>query len=243
VTTARSPLCKRGVAVNLAASLARAPDGGRVCLVDADPFARDVTTRLPSAGPFLEDFARTAPPDARDLHRCVAPPMTVVGLAGEALGRIRFAADRVVPVLDAAFDTVVWDLPGGPTGPGQVLGALTGALDWLLLAVTPSRGEAAAAAHFVEHVATARSRGALGPVGVGVVATGDENSAQLDDRALAAAVGAPVLGRVPQLWGRAEPNVGFGAALAIPELDAAVGCLVGRLRAEPPGHPAIAAGD
>jgi hypothetical protein len=31
-----------------------------------------------------------------------------------------------------------------------------------------------------------------------------------------------VSARVPQLWGRAEPNRGFGAALAIPELDAAV---------------------
>ena len=32
----------------------------------------------------------------------------------------------------------------------------------------------------------------------------------------------PVPGRIPQLWGRSEPNRGFGAALAIPELDDAV---------------------
>ena len=33
---------------------------------------------------------------------------------------------------------------------------------------------------------------------------------------------ASVTSRVPQLWGRAEPNLGFGPALAIPELDDAV---------------------
>ena len=32
----------------------------------------------------------------------------------------------------------------------------------------------------------------------------------------------PVAGRIPQLWGRSEPNLGFGPALAIPDLDDAV---------------------
>src|SRR5580692_12650616 len=47
ITTASDPACKRGLAVNLAASLARrATPAVRVCLVDADPSSRDVTTRL-----------------------------------------------------------------------------------------------------------------------------------------------------------------------------------------------------
>jgi hypothetical protein len=44
----------------------------------------------------------------------------------------------------------------------------------------------------------------------------------------------PVAVRVPQLWGRAEPNRGFGAALAIPELDDAVYDLFVQFRAAGP---------
>jgi len=44
-------------------------------------------------------------------------------------------------------------------------------------------------------------------------------------------LGEPVLASVPQLWGRAAPNVGFGAALGIDELDDAVWALFERLRA------------
>jgi hypothetical protein len=39
---------------------------------------------------------------------------------------------------------------------------------------------------------------------------------------VAAALPVPVVGSVPQLWGRSEPNLGFGAARAIPQLDEAV---------------------
>ena len=39
---------------------------------------------------------------------------------------------------------------------------------------------------------------------------------------VAAVLAVTVAGRIPQLWGRSEPNRGFGAALAIPELDEAV---------------------
>ena len=44
---------------------------------------------------------------------------------------------------------------------------------------------------------------------------------------------APIVGSVPQLWGRSEPNLGFGPALAIPELDDAVDSLVAHLYEEP----------
>ncbi len=55
-----------------------------------------------------------------------------------------------------------------------------------------------------------------------VVCTGDESSVAMSPFEVAAILDAPVMGRVPQLWGRSEPNRGFGAALAIPELDDAV---------------------
>ena len=66
VTTAKYPECKRGVATNIAASLARhSAVSARVCVVDADPFTLDVTTRLGVGGPVLEDFARPKAPDDR----------------------------------------------------------------------------------------------------------------------------------------------------------------------------------
>ena len=64
ITTARDPACKRGLAVNIAASVARNAAGvARVCLVDADPLTLDVTTRLAVRGPCLQDFAEPSGPD------------------------------------------------------------------------------------------------------------------------------------------------------------------------------------
>jgi hypothetical protein len=59
-------------------------------------------------------------------------------------------------------------------------------------------------------------------VQLAVVCTGDESSTVLSLSEVEVILEVAVAGRVPQLWGRAEPNRGFGAALAIPELDDAV---------------------
>ena len=59
-------------------------------------------------------------------------------------------------------------------------------------------------------------------VKLAVVCTGDENSCDLSTSEVERMLEVGVAGRIPQLWGRAEPNRGFGAALAIPELDDAV---------------------
>ncbi|GIU85538.1 MAG: hypothetical protein KatS3mg009_0053 [Acidimicrobiia bacterium] len=239
ITTARSPECKRGVAVNVAASLARRLGPGRVCVVDADPLARDVTTRLGVRGPYLEDFGGAAAPPVARLPRCSHPPLTVVGTAGDAHGRLRLGAQRALPALRAHFGVVVCDLVVGPSGPGRVVGGRLEVLDWLLLAVTPRADELGPAQHFVEHVETARARGALDPrVRLGVVCTGDEGSTDLTPDEVAAAVAAPVVGVIPQLWGRSEPNRGFGAALAVPQVDDAVRRLHAVLTG--PGAPACA---
>ncbi len=126
------------------------------------------------------------------------------------------------PCCGEAFDVVVCDLPGGPSGPGRALGARLELLDWLVLAVTPEAGAVAATSHFLELFQTARDRGDMGAVRLAVVCTGDEGSAVMETAEVAAVLGVPVSGRIPQLWGRAVPNRGFGAALAIPELDDAV---------------------
>jgi hypothetical protein len=233
VTTPRAPECKRGLAVNIAASVAR-NSASEVCVVDGDPLARDVSTRLPVRGALLEDFATAKMPAASAIARMNHPSVAVLGSAAEGLGRARLAAERATPILRANFDLVVWDLLAGPTGPGRIVGARLEVLDWLLLAVTPEPGSVQAARHFMEHFETARSRGAIDErLRFGVVVTGDEGSTAMTVSDVELELDAPLVGAVPQLWGRAEPNLGFGPALAIPELDDAVDSLVARLYEEP----------
>jgi hypothetical protein len=211
------------VATNIAASLARhSAVSARVCVVDADPLALDVTTRLAVGGPVFEDFARPAPPVAARLARVGTPPMSVLSCGGGPVARVRLAAEAALAELRSAFDIVVCDLPGGATGPGLALGARLELLDWLVLAVTPEPSAVAATSHFLELFHTARDRGDIGGVRLAVICTGDESSAVLSPGDVETLLGVPVAGRVPQMWGRSEPNLGFGPALAIPELDDAV---------------------
>jgi MinD-like ATPase involved in chromosome partitioning or flagellar assembly len=223
VTTARDPACKRGIATNVAASLARhAAAADRVCVVDADPIALDVTTRLGVSGPVLEDYARPKMPTAGQLARLHSPNLAVVPCDGAAVGRLRVAVEHALPVLRDAFDVVVCDLPGGPSGPDSVVGNRLELLDWLVLTVTPEPGAVQAAAHFLELFTTAQQRGDVRGVQLAVVCTGDESCSELEADRVASMLGTSVASRIPQLWGRAEPNLGFGPALAIPELDHAV---------------------
>jgi hypothetical protein len=236
VTTAKFPECKRGVAVNIAASLTRNSGlAERTCVVDADPFSLDVTTRLAVAGPSIEDFARNRVKGVSTLGRYHSPEFAVVPCEGDQVSRVHLGVEAAHEKLRDAFDVVVYDVPAGPTGPGQVLGARLDKLDWLVLAVTPVEEAIASAAHFIEMFETARSRGEIGTVGLAIVTTGDESSVQFQPEEVEAILGVTTLVRIPQLWGRSEPNVGFGPALAIPELDDSVedmlrAFLVGRLR-------------
>ena len=130
VTTAKHPECKRGVAANLAAALSRhSAVSARVCVVDADPLALDVTTRFGVRGPYLEDFARPGAPDHGDLVHMHSPMMTVVGSKGDPVARARFATEKALPLLRKSHDVIVCDLPGGPTGPGLAVGARLDELD------------------------------------------------------------------------------------------------------------------
>ncbi|MDQ1476671.1 MAG: hypothetical protein QOE62_1900, partial [Actinomycetota bacterium] len=133
VTTAKHPECKRGLATNIAASLARhAAISARVCVVDADPLALDVTTRLAVGGPVVEDFARLELPSMARLGRVGSPSMAVLPCGGGPLARVHLAAEAALRELRDAFDVVVCDLPGGPSGPGQALGSRLELLDWLV---------------------------------------------------------------------------------------------------------------
>ena len=61
----------------------------------------------------------------------------------------------------------------------------------------------------------------LGPEGMATLRQNPERLKQVNAE-VEAMLDVAVAGRIPQLWGRSEPNRGFGAALAIPELDDAV---------------------
>ncbi len=266
VVTARYPQCKRGLAVNLAASLARGGSYERgVCVADLDPLALDVSTRLPVRGPVLEDFAGETAPDLSRLGRVHSPALAVLPSAAcfaelgfgarrpkadqkpaggigrsrtttsppDGLGLVRDAAGPALHALRNEFDVVISDVLGGPTGPQRAFGFNLDALDWLLLAVTPERESVEASRQFLELFGAARRQGIVRKeLGLAIVRTGDESCTSLDDDEVEAGLGFPVAAAVPQLWGRAQPNLGFGAALSIPELDQVVVDLFARLELE-----------
>jgi cellulose biosynthesis protein BcsQ len=232
IITAGDPACKRGLAVNLAASHVRRA-GAHLCVVDADPCSRDVTTRLATAGSSPEDFAAhpsvsVCALDASDARN--DPPLWVLASAGVGLTGRAFGA--VLRELRTRFDVVVCDLACGPDRPDLMPSEWFAGLDWVLVAVTPQLGAVQAADRFAAQFDDALDRGDIArSVRLGVVTTGDEGSTELSLDAVGAMLGERVLASVPQLWGRAAPNVGFGAALGIGELDDAVCGLFERLAA------------
>jgi len=238
VISGRSPECKRGLAVNLAASLARDPERGlAVCVVDADPLNLDVTTRLQVRGPVLEEFGERDAPASSALGSIHEPPLWVLPSVGAGVGLTRRATERALRRLRLDFDVVVCDLLGGPDGPARVVGGRLDPFDWLLVAVTPQLGPVAYAARCIVELRKSSDNGEIAAtVGIGVVITGDEGSGDLAPAVVAARVAAPVLGSVRQLWGRAAPNLGFGAALGIEDLDDAVSALFEQLHRHPDGR-------
>ena len=230
ITTASDPVCKRGLAVNIAASLARALPGARICVVDADSDALDVTTRLAVAGPYLEQFAQREQPAPAAFARLNDLPLWVLPAAGPDADVAALAIGAALDAARAEFDVVVVDLgrPAPAVGDGWRDAALP--LDWVLVAVTPEATPVEAAARFLAELRLAPPRRRDGaPVGVGAVTTGDEGSTGLSGDEVEERLGEAVLGNVRQLWGRAAPNAGFGPALGIGELDEAVAALLGRL--------------
>ncbi len=204
ITSARSGDWKRGVAANVAARIAA--DGGvSVVVVDADPIGRDVGDRLG-----VETFA------------CVEwPPLTVVPATADvdlrtARARIAWAA--------STHDLVVVDLPLGAGAPGPTLDAdLLGPFDRVVAATDLSEHALCATARWVNLVATAQRNGSISDRVELVVAVVGETigsaSARLE---VAATLGVPVVAGVPQYWGRARPNLGFGPTLGFAELDDAL---------------------
>jgi MinD-like ATPase involved in chromosome partitioning or flagellar assembly len=258
VTSARFEACKRGLAANYAAIVARR-ETLSVCVIDADPRSCDVGTRLGVTTPSLRRFVApklqgaTMGLDVRRLSRLTFPPLTVLPAEPSYVDLdYNLAYDAALEAAQAAFELVVVDLPVGAGRPGPTLdGRLVDALDALVLTLTPDRAALAATLRHLELFAEALERGAVDPkVRLVVVMTGDEGSTTLPPEEVAEMLGDGCFGRIPQLWGRALPNLGFGPTVGVPSLDAAVDRLhrhvtAGRLpaptAATAPPEPAAAA--
>jgi cellulose biosynthesis protein BcsQ len=227
VTSARFEACTRGFAANYAAALA-ADEQQSVCVVDADPRSCDVGTRLGVVGPTMRRF--TAPKlrgeverlDARKLACMAYPSLRVLPIEPAFVDLdYRAAYDAAITAVREAFDVVVVDLPVGAGRPGPTLdGRMVDRLDVLLVAVTPDRAALAATLRHLELFAEAHTRGAIAPhVSARVVITGDEASTVLGPDEVTDQLGDAYAGHVPQLWGRALPNLGFGPTLGVTFLE------------------------
>lgn len=204
VTTARSPDWKRGVAANVAARLA-ADDIASVAVVDGDPRSRDVGDRLG-----ITVRGRLEWPDL------TVVPMNVSTTPAMTAAHIGTLADR--------FDIVVVDLPAGAGAPGPVLeSGLLDRVDRLVVTTELSVAALRTTRRWAELVNWAKTAGHLRHVVEVVAAVCDEET--VDDPArirLATTLGLPVVASVPQWWGRAAPNLGFGPTLGFPALDQAL---------------------
>jgi hypothetical protein len=134
----------------------------------------------------------------------------------------------------AIFDRVVVDLPvatGMPVGAAEA--AVLAHLDVLLIAVTARDDAIGAARCHLEELRLAAAQGVIDPgLDVRLVLTGDEGSATLDVNGALQMLGdaaALLVGSVVQLWGRSEPNLGFGPTLGVPSLDRSMAAIVAAL--------------
>lgn len=233
---------KRGVAANLAAFAALRERAGSVVVIDADPADGDIGMRLGVVGPDVERVCslsdgvsggallavagRVAWPPLRVVPASRGPALDAARVAGlrSVLGRLRVAADLVV------VDCPVVSMPVRR----EPASAILGALDVLVVAVTPARASVAAARKLVESLPHAAERGWIAPnLVVRIAVTGDESSSALDPAETAADLaglategpaGATV---VPQWWGRTPPNFGFGPTVQISEIDRGLAALLG----------------
>jgi MinD-like ATPase involved in chromosome partitioning or flagellar assembly len=209
ITAARAGDCKRGVAANVAARCAADGDR-RVAIVDADPASRDVGDRL----------------GAVVAARIAWPPLHVTPMAGGPVPpdiAARVAAAQVSEV-SRDHDLVVVDLPLGAGAPGPSLDAgLAGLLDRLVIMTSVTPESLTATARYTRLVAEAHRRGHIRDTLELVVTLALDAPAAPHELVQATnEVGLPVLGAVPQYWGRTPPNLGFGPTLGFAPLDAAL---------------------
>jgi hypothetical protein len=221
VTAPLQPACKRGIAANIAATINRLTTANfKVCIIDADSREQDVTNRFAASGPTAESFMHTTPEPAQ-LSTYKASTLCVVPNGRGGMKKVLQGTAAAIEALRDEFDVIVCDLPSLKPADRHVSTLLSSLLDLLVVTVTPT-------------VACARKLGTAlattnvalthieGPFERVIICTGHENECDLSIEEVETLFREPVLTRVPQLWGRRTPNIGFGPAPSHPELDDAV---------------------
>jgi hypothetical protein len=197
ITNSRMNAAKRGVAVEVAARVARTL-GEPVCLVGADPTDRDVERHLPRLVAEWGEPKRmeiTRGPHRLEVANFPEPQVCVVSVSD------REGIESVLPTLRARFRFVIID---APSRAGNGVGIADVLLDWLdalVVATGLTAGDLAETRQYVEHI------GALPGaqrVDVRVLAIDGSDAsglaqAQLDSRLAAL----PMIGHVPRLTAQA----------------------------------------
>lgn len=212
ITASRSAAAKRGVAANLAAVAALDDRWGRVAVVDTDPASCDVGDRFGTL--------RT--------RRLEWPPLTAVPCS-PAIRADR--ADARVVAAQTDHDLVVIDLPLRAGGPGPALDSgLIDRLDRLVVVTDGSAADLDATRRHLELLAELTRRGRLeARLAVEIVVTGPDAADEPTRGDLARRLDVAAVAAVPQWWGSAPANFGFGPTLGFPALDAALLVLVADL--------------
>ncbi len=216
ITASRSASAKRGVAANLAAVAALDERWGCVAVVDTDPASCDVGDRF-----------GTLRPRRLEWPRLTAVPCSPAIRADRAQARIVAA--------QADHDLVVIDLPLRAGGPGPALDSgLVDRLDRLVVVTDGSVDDLDATRRHLGLLAELTRRGRLDArLTVEIAVTGPDAADEATRGDVARRVGVATVAAVPQWWGSAPANFGFGPTLGFPALDAALLALVADLVPEP----------
>ncbi len=211
ISNSRLATAKRGVAVELAAQLAKVA-GAPVCLVGADPTDRDVERHLPR---MTEAWGRPAHMEiTRGTHHVEVSNFAGAGVCAISVSD-RESVELVFPILESRFPFLVVDAPSR-TGFGVgIADVLLPHLDALLIATGLTAGELAETRSYVERL---ESRVAAQRVERRVLPVGDASESGLALEQLEWRLALlPALGHVPRLGG----GVGLQATLGPDAMDAA----------------------
>jgi hypothetical protein len=222
VTAPRTLECKRGFAAHLAAHLAAiAGTDAPVCVVDLDTESRDIGTRFAVHAPVLLDLAKstnTARPEALANTLARVGPLAVLPTRlpdPPLVPLLRSKTPRVLATLADAFDVIVLDAPVAVgVGAPSVDRAVLEHVDVVLAAVTADAAALGGALRYLNALSVGVDHGLLpsnfetylvltGSDHDGTRTLGERDDLAGDLREL------PVLGRVPQTWGRRRPDGPF----------------------------------
>lgn len=199
ITNTRLNAAKRGIAVELALRLVAAANTP-VCLVGADPTDRDVERRMPELLDGYEHTLRQISDGTRSLEATFVPArrLCIVSVPDRA------GVEAVLPELRSTFRCVVIDAPSRVGSGVGIARVLVEHLNVLLVASELTAGELVDARNYVNQFAAIPRAKHLA---IRVVTSGHAEDSRMSraqlDRRLAAL---PVVGRIPQLWGRASDH-------------------------------------